>query len=74
MTRWLEKYDDNRKQDFTRALFSILKKADVNDIVELKKAKISNMIKILKQMKSIDKETKVLLTSTLKDLYEEWRV
>jgi len=74
MTRWLEKYDDNRKQDFTRALFSILKKADVNDIVELKKAKISNMMKILKQMKSIDKETKILLTSTLKDLYEEWKV
>ncbi len=73
MIRWLEKIDDNKKEEFTTVLFSILKKAEVNDLVEIKKSKISNMLKILKEMKNISRENKSLLTKTLKDLYVEWR-
>ncbi len=73
MIRWLEKLDDNKKEEFTVTLFGILKKAEVNDLVEIKTSKISNMLKILKEMKNISKENKALLTTTLKDLYKEWK-
>ena len=73
MIRWLEKIDDEKKEEFTVALFSILKKANVDDLVEIKTSKISNMLKILKEMKNISRENKTLLTGTLKDLYKEWK-
>ena len=73
MIRWLEKLDDDKKEEFTVTLFGILKKAEVNDLVEIKTSKIPNMLKILKEMKNISKENKALLTTTLKDLYKEWK-
>ena len=74
MIRWLDKLDDEKKKEITRILFSILKKAGVTDLVQIKKAMISNMLKILKEMKNISRESKTLLTTTLKDLYNEWKV
>ena len=74
MMRWLDKLDNERKEEFTKVLFSILKKAEVNDLVEIKKSMIPNMLKILKEMKNISRENKDLLTTTLKDLYAEWKV
>lgn len=73
MSRWLDKLDDEKKEEFTVALFSILKKANVNDLVEIKTSKISNMLKILKEMKNISRENKALLTGTFKALYKEWK-
>ena len=74
MIRWLDKLDDERKEEFTKVLFSVLKKAEINDLVEIKKAKISNMLRIIKEMKNVSRENKNLLTTTLKDLYNEWKV
>ncbi len=74
MLRWLDKLDAQRKEEFTKVLFSILKKAEVNDLVEIKKSIIPNMLKILKETKNISRENKDLLTTTLKDLYAEWKV
>lgn len=74
MIRWLDKLDIEQKQEFTQILFSIFKKAEVKDLVEIKKSMISNMMKILKEMKNINSENKAFLTATFKDLYNEWKV
>lgn len=70
---WLDKFDDKRREDFVRALFSILKKSEITDLNDIKEAKISNMLKVLKEMKNISKDNRTILTDALKDLYSEWK-
>lgn len=70
---WLDKYDDEKREEFVKVLFSILKKAEINDLIALKQAKVSNMLKILKEMKNISKENRIVLAKGLKLLYDEWK-
>ena len=68
---WLNQLDDEKREQFTNNLFSILKKADIHDLNEIRQAKLSSMIKILKETKNMDKETRMMMVSYLKDLYSE---
>ena len=68
---WLNQLDDEKREQFTNNLFSILKKADIHDLNEIRQAKLSSMIKILKETKNMDKETRMMIISYLKDLYSE---
>lgn len=68
---WLEKLDDSKREDFVTNLFSILKKADINDLTEIKQSKINSIFKILRETKNLDKETRTMLMDGFKDLYEE---
>lgn len=68
---WLDKFDDKKREKFVTSLFSILKKAEVHDLNEFKKTKITSMIKILKETKNLDKETRNMMLAGLKSLYEE---
>ena len=73
ITSWLDKQDDAKKEEFIRIFFSIFKQVEITDLNDIIKAKITNMMKILKGMKNISKENRVLLTSTLKEFYHEWK-
>ena len=68
---WLDKMDDKKKEKFVSSLFSILKKAEVHDLNEFKKTKINSVIKVLKETKNLDKETRNMMVSCFKNLYDE---
>lgn len=67
----VKQLDDEKREQFTNNLFSILKKADIHNLNEIRQAKLSSMIKILKETKNMDKETRMMMVSYLKDLYSE---
>ena len=73
IVNWLEKENNHRKEEFIRVFFSIFKQAEITDLNEIRKVKISNMIKILKSMKNISRENRILLMTTLTDFYTEWK-
>ena len=73
MNRWLDKFDEKKREEFTNTFFSILKKAEIEDLNEIREAKFKNTLRILREMKNVSKENRVLLTSTLKGLYQEWK-
>lgn len=68
---WLDKNDDKKREKFVSSFFSVLKKAEINDLNEFRKTKLNCMIKILKETKNLDKETRSMITTCLKDLYTE---
>lgn len=68
---WLEKLEDAQREKIVSSLFSVLKKAEINDINEFKKAKINSVVKLLKETRNLDKETKNMILTSFKDLYEE---
>lgn len=69
--KWLDNHDDKQKEKFTNALFSILAKAEIHDLSEIKKAKLNSIIKIIKETKNLDKKTRDMLHKGFKDLIEE---
>lgn len=71
ITTWLDRLNDEKREKFITSLFSILKKAEVHDLNEFRKSKINSMIKILKETKNLDKETRNMILICLKDLYNE---
>lgn len=71
VANWLEQLDDQQREKFVNSLFLILNKAEINDLNEVKAAKLSNMMKILKETKNIDKETRNMIMVCLKSLYQE---
>lgn len=73
VTAWLDKLDDKKREKFVTSLFSILKKAEVHDLNQFKKTKFDSMIKILKETKNLDKETRTMMLNCLKDLYSEMK-
>ena len=68
---WLDKLDDKKREKFVTSFFSILKKAEIHDLNEFRKSKLNSMIKILKETKNLDKETRTMMMTCLKDLYAE---
>lgn len=68
---WLDKYDDKNREKIVNSLFTILKKAEINDLNAFRKSKLSNIVKILKETKNLDKETRDMLMTCFKDLYAE---
>jgi len=68
---WLERLNDKQREHFVTSLFSILKKAEINDLNEIREAKISSVLKIIKETRNLDKETREMLITGFKDLYNE---
>lgn len=68
---WLEKNDDKKREKIVNSLFTILKKAEIDDLNAFRKGKLSSMIKILKETRNLDKETKDMLITCFKELYGE---
>lgn len=70
---WIGKLDDKKRLDFINGLFSVLKKANINSLVELKKAKLDSTIKIVKEAKNMNKDTRSMLILYFKNLLSEIR-
>ena len=68
---WLEKLDDKKREHFVTSVFSILEKAGITDLMEIKESKLTSILKIIKEAKNLDKETKDMLVTGFKDLYNE---
>jgi len=68
---WLEDKDDRTRKKIIDAIFTVLKKAQINDLNEFKKSRINCIIKILKETKNLDKETRDILMNCFKELYDE---
>lgn len=70
---WLDKLSDDKRKKFVDSLFGVLEKAKINDLVELKKTKLNSTFKIIRETKSMDKETKKMMMTCLKDFIKEIR-
>jgi len=68
---WLDKLNDKQREKFVNSLFSIFKKAEINDLNQFKTSKLQSVIKILKETKNLDKETRSMIMTCLKSLYNE---
>lgn len=68
---WLTKMSDKQKEKFVVDLFTVLKKAEITDINEFKQTKLNSVIKIIKEMKNLDKDTRSMLLNCFKDLLGE---
>lgn len=73
ITNWINKLNNQQKIDFVNGLFSVLKKAGINNLVELKKTKLDSIIRIIIETKNMNKETRSMLITCFKDLYSEIR-
>ena len=65
ISNWLDKRNDKQRKDFVDNLF--------NDFTEFKKSKLEGTIKIIKEAKNMDKETRNMLLSCFKELIEEMK-
>ncbi len=63
---WIKKYDYDKREKFTKSLFDIFRKAGINDLVELKSAKIKGALKLITSTKDIDSDTKDMVLDFLK--------
>ncbi len=73
MANWLTKMNDQDLEKFFDAFFTVLKKAEITDLSEFKKAKLNTTVKIIKEMKSMNKETKETILSCFKSIIEEMK-
>jgi len=72
-TEWLQSSTVEDREEFVKVLFSIFRKANITDIVEVKKAMLPNMLSIAKEMKNISQENKEILLNVLMAMYSGWR-
>ena len=62
---WLEKHSDEEKEKTINTLFKVLEDADITKLVELNK--ISNVIKVINNIKNVDKQTKDVFIDLVKN-------
>lgn len=68
---WLETIDDQRRERFVSSLFNIFKKTEIDDLNDIRKAKINSIVKIIKETRNLDKESKEIMIAGLKNFYRE---
>lgn len=68
---WLETIEDSRREKFVGSLFSIFKKAEINDLNDIRKSKINSMIKIIRETRNLDKESKEMMIAGFKRFCKE---
>lgn len=66
--KWLDKYNDVDRKHFVDALFDICNRAGINNLLDYKLDKFSNTIKIIKETKNLDQETKLMIIDLFKFL------
>ncbi len=74
-TKWLDKYDDEKRKKFVNSVFKVLEENDIKSFVQLK-MQISLIFKILKSSRDIDpivKEMVVDLFNVLTDTNKEYK-
>lgn len=59
--KWLEKYTDLEKEKFIRSLFDVCRRADIDDLLDIKADKIGSILNLVKESKNIDSETSLMI-------------
>jgi len=66
--QWINSYSDEERKKIVVSLFSILEKAGVKGLSELRITKINKIIALIKENKNMDKETRKFLLDAFKKL------
>lgn len=61
MKDFLDKHPDRQRKKYVKALFDILRKANIDNLEDIKAYKLKNMKKIIRETMNLDKETKSIL-------------
>lgn len=67
-TNWLDSYNDHQRKFFVDSLFDVCVRAGIDDLLDIKNDKFDNILKIIKETKNIDKETKEMIGNFFKFL------
>lgn len=68
---WLETIDDQKREKFVDNLFNIFRKSEIHDLNDIKKEKVNSIVKIIRETKNLDKESKEMMITGFKSLYKE---
>ena len=71
LMKWLETIDDRRREKFVSNLVDIFKKTEIHDLNDIKKSKINSMIKLIKETRNLDKESREIMIAGFKNFYKE---
>ncbi len=63
---WLDTHDDVQRKKMTDAFFGVIEGCNITDTISLTKFK--NLVNVVKKMTELDKETRDLMLSLLKDI------
>lgn len=66
--KWLDKYNDIERENFVNSLFDVCTRAEINNLLDFKADKFSKTIKIIKETKNINQETKRMIIDLFKFL------
>lgn len=67
---WASDRTPEEREIFIDTIYNLLDETDAGTIAELKENKISNIIKVMKSMKDLDKDTTKLLSDTFDSLFK----
>ena len=73
LENWLDKMDYQKQTQFIKTIFDIFDKAKINDLMEIREARIKSIYTLYKEAKNTDRESEKLLSTCFKDLYKEWK-
>lgn len=65
---WLDKHNDLERKQFVDAIFSIFEKGEITSLCQLRKFNLNKLIKLIKFSREIDKESKDLVLSAIKNI------
>ena len=64
---WLDMHDDNDRRIMITNIFEVLDKCEISDTMTL--VKLKNIIKVIKELKNVDEQTKDLTIDFLKSIF-----
>lgn len=71
---WLDKHNDQERRNIVNSLFLIFKEAEITDLRDLKKEKLTHLLKIISVSKNIDAKTKSTIKTSITLLLSEYFV
>lgn len=72
ITQWLDKYSYKERKKCIQAVFAIFERAGIETLLDIKDAKLSSIMKILKEMKKVDEETRNMVLEFIKFMIENF--
>ena len=70
-TKWLEEYTNEEKEKFVKELFQIFKTKNIDNLLDLKEKKLTDILKLIKESNNIDDNVKDMIKDliilTIKD-------
>ncbi len=68
---WLSKMDDEKRKEFSTSLFDLFHQSGITDINDLRLSKLNNILKLVTEIKHMEKDTRKSIVETIKLLIDE---